>query len=56
MHCGAFHVNWEISQFLLASLLWSVLCRFFAQLWLHYTDWIDVLVCVYQVFEYQDPF
>lgn len=46
MHCGAFHVNWEIPQFLLASLFWSVLCHLFAQFWLHYTGWIDVLVCV----------
>lgn len=40
--------HWEISQFLLASMFWSVL-------W-HYTGWIDVLVRVCQCFKIQDSF
>lgn len=54
MRCGALHVNWEISQLPLASPLWSTLSRFLSQFWLHYTGWIDVLVCVCRCFKNQD--
>lgn len=46
LRCVSCH--WEISQFLLALPLWSVL-------W-HYTGWIDVHVCVCQCFKNQDSF